>query len=239
MKRHFVFFAFFVACVATVCWGLVSCAKRPSRVEVLRAEKAAKDSTTYAHAVATAAYSDSLLPIRLQQADSLLTFFRYEKNEKAEDHGHYVHKMLVTSANTSRNFLQAYVADNRRLSVQSYYYGSGAHDQYGVRIADGDLYVEVEGSNYAFDVEGRHEILTVTDDDALRLLAFVAERETARLKVTSLGKRTVQYILSDKEKRALADTYALALVMRDIDHLERAIHTARMQMDKYEKKHRQ
>lgn len=239
MKRHFVFFAFFVACVATVCQGLVSCAKRPSRVEVLRAEKAAKDSTTYAHAVATVAYSDSLLPIRLQQADSLLTFFRYEKNEKAEDHGHYVHKMLVTGANTSRNFLQAYVSDNRRLSVQSYYYGSGAHDQYGVRIADGDLYVEVEGSNYAFDVEGRHEILTVTDDDALRLLAFVAERETARLKVTSLGKRTVQYILSDKEKRALADTYALALVMRDIDHLERAIHTARMQMDKYEKKHRQ
>ena len=216
--------------------SVASCAKRPSRVEIMRAEKAAKDSATYAHAAATVVYSDSLLPIRLHQADSLLKFFRYEKNEKAEDNGHYVHRLLQTGSNTARNFLQAYVSDNRRLSVQSYYYGPAAHNQYGVRIAEDDLYVEAEGSNYAFDVEGRHEILTITDDDALRLLHFVAERPKARLKVTSLGKRTVQYVLSDREKQALTDTYALALVMRDIDGLERAIRTSKMQMDRLKKK---
>ncbi|MBQ4508692.1 MAG: hypothetical protein II970_07335 [Paludibacteraceae bacterium] len=215
---------------------LFSCGKKPSKVEIMRQEKAAKDSTTLAHAQRTIAYSDSLLKVLLPQADSLLRDFRYEKAEDYEDHGRYVHHLLRTDRNTARNYLQAAVRDDRITVLQSFFYGPKPIHQERVRISAGDLYAESTGSNHIFEAEGVHEILSMQDDEAVRLLQFVADRQDERLLVTAAGAQKATYYLQSNEKKALAETYRLALVMRDIATLERAMHVAALQVQKYEKR---
>jgi hypothetical protein len=214
----------------------VSCGSRPSKADLLRQQKAAKDSADWVHARRTLEVSDSLLQVLLPQADSLLRDFRYEKEDGYEDHGQYVHHLLRTDRNTARNYLQAVVRDDRVTVVRSFCYGSAPVRQQRVRISAGDLYAEAEGSNHLFEAEGYHEILTVQDDDAVRLLQFVASRTDERLLVTAEGTGRVQYVLQANEKKALAETCRLALVMKDIATLERAVRVAGLQIQKYEKR---
>jgi len=213
-----------------------ACTNKPSKVELMRQQKAQKDSITYANAQQNMYYSDSLLQVLLPQADQLMKLFVYDKDEKAEDHGHYVHRLLQTTRNTERNFLQAYIADNRQVSIQSYYYGSKKHNQRSLRISVGEDYVEKEGHNHAFNVEGWYELLTIEGEDALQLLAFITNHQQERIKVLSRGNQEVVYILTPTEKQALVETYQLASLMRNVDALERAIHVANLQIQKYEKK---
>lgn len=215
----------------------IGCTHQPSKVEIMRAEKAHKDSITYVQAKQNLHYSDSVLQVLLPQTEPLMKSFVYSKDTVAEDHGHYVHRLLQTTSNTSRNFLQAYISDDRKASIQSYYFGSRSHNQTGIRITAGEDYIEKTGSNHAFNVEGWHEILTITDDDALQILAFIANRQDYPIRVQSQGKQNIVYALNKQEKQALADTYQLAVLMRDIDALERAMHVADLQIQKYEKKH--
>lgn len=219
-----------------MCFLLPCCKPRPSKVELLRREKAFEDSVEYVRAERTIAYSDSSLQLLLPQVDPLLKAFRYEKNEKAEDHGHYVHRLLQTTSNTERNFLQAYVSDDRRVELKSYYFGTQPIHHRSVELSAGEVLIAKEGSPFSFEAEGVHEIVTIEQQDALSLLQFVAEHFDERILVKASGASRVTYYLQENEKKALRDTYQLALLMMDIDRLERAIHTASLQRTKYEKK---
>ena len=216
--------------------AFVSCGKKPSKVELMRQAKAAKDSTTLAHAQSTLLYSDSLLKTLLPQADSLLHDFRYEKAEGYEDHGRYVHHLLRTDRNTARNYLQAAVRDDRIAVIQSFCYGEKPIRQQKVRISAGDLYAESTGSNHAFEAEGWHEIMSIQDEEAIRLLQFIAGNADEKLLVTAEGAQKARYYLQKNEKKALVETYRLALVMRDIAALERAMHVADLQVQKHERR---
>lgn len=214
----------------------ISCTRKPSKVEQLRLEKRQKDSLNLVHARQTLVYSDSLLQILLPQTDPLLKTFRYEKNDKVEDHGHYVHKLLQTGSNTSRNFLQAYVSDNRRTTVQSYYFGSRGIGHTAVRLSCDGVFVHKEGSCHSFEAEGIHEITSIQGDDAIELLQFIANNKDKRILVSAEGKQSAKYYLNDKEKQALTDTYQLAVLMNDIFKLEQAIHVSQLQIQKLQKR---
>ena len=68
---------------------MVSC-NRPSRVEQYRAEKHAQDSVRLEEQVRSLAYYQTQLDSLMPQADSLIALFKYERNEKYQDHGYYV-----------------------------------------------------------------------------------------------------------------------------------------------------
>lgn len=70
---------------------LIACNK-PSRLEQYRAERHVKDSIALVEQQRTQAYYETQLEALLRVADSLLTFFSYERNEKYQDHGYYVVK---------------------------------------------------------------------------------------------------------------------------------------------------
>lgn len=216
---------------------LLACTHRPSKVEMMRQQKAIQDSITYCNAKQNVIYSDSILHALIPQTDTLLRSFVYSKDEKAEDHGHYVHKLLQTTRNAERNFIQAYVMDNYMVRVQSYYYGGHQHGQSAVRFSCGEDYVEKEGSNHVFNAEGWHEILTIEGKDALQLLSLISNHVNDRILVTSIGKQDIRYYLSENERKALHQTYLLAVAMRNINTLERAINVSNRQIEKYEKKH--
>ena len=214
-----------------------SCHKRPSKVEQMRAEKNERDSLAYIQAGQTLHYADSLLQTLMPEVEPLMKSFRYEKNESYEDHGHYVHKLLATSSNSQRCFLQAYVSDDRQTAVQSYFYGSAAIHQHYINLSVNDLYVEAEGQNHSFEVEGVHEILSVIGDDAINILRFIESNQDQRIKVTAKGDREAVYYLTADEKKALSETYQLARLMADIAEMEHTIRLCNLRIEKYRQKH--
>lgn len=211
-------------------FGMTACQKKPSKVELLRAEKQRNDSLELVHNEMTRLAADSLLQTLMPEVEPLMKLFRYEKNDSYEDNGNYVHRLLRTEGNTTRNFLQAMVSDDRRLIVRSYIYSSRPVRQTTLNLSVGEFFVEAEGSNHLFEAEGVHEIMSVFGDDALRLLQFVDANREERIRVTARadapeGKQpaSVVYYLTKDEKQALSDTYALAVLMKQIYDLEQTI----------------
>lgn len=212
----------------------------PKEVAQRRLAKALSDSITYLEAQSTLAYADSMLPPLLEQSDKLLKQFKYEKDAQYEDKGRYVHRLLHTSSNTARNFLQAYVRDDRQTIVKSYYYGSYQVNQQQVTLSAQGEEVRFSGSNHAFEVEGWHEIMTLEDENALQLLNFISAHHSDRVRVHGAGLKpthTWVYYLNDKEKEALSATYQLGFLMKDILRLEQMANTARNQIAHYERKY--
>lgn len=81
IKKTLILFA------AVLC--LIACNK-PSRVEQYKAEKHIKDSVGLFEQERTLTYYQSQLENLMPVADSLIALFKYEKNEKYQDHGYYV-----------------------------------------------------------------------------------------------------------------------------------------------------
>lgn len=209
----------------------------PRQVEQRRQAKALKDTIVYLQSQQTLRYSDSILQPLLPEADKLLKEFRYEKREGYEDHGQYVYRNLQTGWNTNRCFLQAYVSDDRKTLVKSYYYGGKPIQQVSVALQAGEQEIELQGQNHAFEVEGWHEILTLENEQALEILNFVSSHMSERIRVTAQGEKPASkavYYLSDNEKQALDRTYQLGLLMRDIDELERQISLASKRIEHFE-----
>lgn len=212
----------------------------PKEIAQRRIANALADSITYLEAQANIAYTDSILPPLLQQADLLLKQFRYEKNDKYETYGRYVHHLLTTSSNTSRNFLQAYVQDNRTTIVKSYYYGSQSIQQEAITLSANGEEIHAEGSNHRFEANGWHEIMTMEDSRALEVLNFISAHTNDRVRVTGKGTKptnTWVYYLTNKEKQALSDTYQLGWLMKDIKRAEEIQNTAQKQIERYLSNH--
>lgn len=210
----------------------------PKCVAERRMAKALQDSIDVIEARRTLAFADSVLAILLPRADSLLPIFRYEKNERYEDEGRYVHRLLRTDANTSRCYLQAYVTDARHIMVKSYYFGSHKLQQSAVELQAGDDICTRQAASHTFEANGWHSILTLEDDAALEVLYFISAHRTDRCKVllsgSNAGGKSIDYsyYISDTEKNALQDTYKLALVMSDIRKAEQTAQAARRTIEK-------
>lgn len=210
----------------------------PKQVAQRRLAKALEDSITYLEAQRTLAYVDTLLPPLLAQADQLIKRFKYEKNEKYEDHGKYVHRLLSTGSNTSRNFIQAYVLDSRQTVVKSYYYGTYQVNQQTLRLTANGEETIFSGRNHHFQDGAHHEIMTFDEDNALALLNFINTHQNSKVRVEGIGDKPTRnwvYYLNDKEKEALSDTYQLGFLMKDINQLERMQRTANAQINRYTK----
>ncbi len=206
----------------------------PREVPARRIAKHLSDSITYIEAQRTLAYSDSLLNTLLPQVDPLLKKFRYEKNEKYENDGKYVHRLLRTTSNTSRCYLQCYISDQRETILKSYYFGNRAIEQQRIILTANEMSTEASGSNHAFEAEGWHEIMSFSEEHGLQLLNFISSHKANRIKVTISGKTSYHYYLQQNEKDALEDTYLLGILMRDIRQLEDNIRIANKQIERYE-----
>lgn len=212
----------------------------PKEIAQRRIANALADSITYLEAQANIAYTDSILPPLLQQADLLLKQFRYEKNNKYETYGRYVHHLLTTSSNTSRNFLQAYVQDNRTTIVKSYYYGSSPTHHQGITLSSNGEEIHRKGQSHHFEANGWHDIMTMENTYALEVLNFISAHINDRIRITGQGTKpanTWVYYLTDKEKQALSDTYQLGWLMKDIKRAEEIQNTAQKRIERYLSNH--
>lgn len=213
----------------------------PKQVAQRRIAKAIEDSITYLEAQKTLEYVDTILPPLLAQADKLIKRFKYEKNTKYEDYGKYVHRLLNTGSNTSRNFIQAYVNDNRQTIVKSYYYGTYQVNQQQLILKANGEETAFSGRNHHFQDGAHHEIMTLNEDNALALLNFISTHHNSKIRIEGKGDKPTRnwvYYLNEKEKEALSDTYQLGWLMKDINRLEQMQRVANAQINRYLQKNK-
>ena len=111
--------------------------------------------------------------------------------------------------------------------------------QRAISLSANDEIERFSGSNHAFEMEGWHEVMTMEDESALRLLNFISAHMAARLRVGGEGEKPTQtwvYYLNDKEKEALSQTYQLGWLMKDIRRLEQMSNTANAQIARFHRK---
>jgi len=200
-----------------------------------RVAKYLTDSITYLEAKRTLTYSDSAATVLSAELEKLRKKFRFEKNDTYEDKGKYVHRLLTTGNNNSRCYLQTYVMEDAVVVLKSYYFGSEPLDQDRIELHAEGVQVDCAGKNHAFQSEGWHEIMSVSDADACTLLNFISANQESKLMVKLLGRRTYTYYLSGIEKQALEETYRLAVTSKDYKHYQDLIRVARLQVAKWEK----
>lgn len=208
----------------------------PKQVTQRRAANYLSDSIAYIESLRTLAYCDTMLIQKEQESQMLLADFRFEKNDKYEDNGHYVYKLLRTESNTERCYLQTYVTQDYKVFVKSNYCGTKKIEHSQVELLANDLSVSSgAGNNHTFTDGGlTWEILTLSDDAAMSLLNFISANETERIQVRLSGTSTYVYYLTESERKALGTTYHLAVVMRDIDQLQQEIRKAHYIINKFE-----
>ena len=216
---------------------LCGCGQQPSKAEKMKAEKRAQDSLALVAQERTLAYYDSLQQALVPTLDSLLPRFKYEKDERYEDKGHYVHRLLRTTSNTARNYIQTYVRDDGQTIVRFFYYGERALGFEKVALSAEALQDMFTGDVHAFEAEGWHETLTIEGDEALRCLHFVDGYRETRVRVALCGSKSrAVYYLSANDKSALMETYRLGMAMRDMVEVERRIKMTSLQVEKYQKR---
>lgn len=207
----------------------------PRQVAIRRIAKALEDSIVYLEAQRSLHYSDSLLQTVEPRVDSLKRQFKYSKDEKYQTQGEFVHKLLQTTSNTSRNFLQAYIQEDGNAIVKCYYFGAKSLKISAMQISADEYEQTFGGERHGFDdIDGVHEILTLSDNDAMSTMNFVSSNMTSRIRIELKGSSSAVFYLSDSEKHALEDTYRLGMLMKDVQILQKNIHISQMQIAKYE-----
>lgn len=211
-------------------------------VDVRKQAKQLQDSISYVEAKRNLVYADSLLQILTPQVAPLLKKFRYEKNEKYESNGRYVHRLLQTDQNTERCYLQAYVSDDRKATIKSYYCGTTELHQEEIELTANEFVTSFKGTAHSFSSENRYSILSFDGEKALEVLNFVSANKDARIRVNLIGKNASEnatnyvYYINENEKKALEETYQLAILFSDIRQLEDMIRLSNALVGKYEQK---
>lgn len=222
--------------VALTFGALAGCGPRKPSVAELRRQKAEQDSLQLVAQQKSLAYYQAAHDSLLSVAQELLKKnFVYEKDDRYEDHGHYVHRLLRTSTNTGRCYLQTYATDDYRLQVKVYLVGTQPLYPQSLGLSAGEVHTSQSGASHSFEAEGWHEMLTLSDEAALEVLRFIDAYQSNRVLATINGQKgKYKFYLSDRDKQALIDTYALGQVMQDIHQLEIRINQTNIEINKYE-----
>lgn len=167
------------------------------------------------------AYYDSLYTVSQPQLEQAKKGFRFEKNERYEQLGHYVHRLLMTNSNVERNYVQVYVKENAELIIKFYYVGARGIMLQSVTASAGEVQQSCSGSAYQYHSDATHEILTNTGVEAEGFLSFVAAYQQQRIRVQYQGEKgSYVFYLSDADKSALVQSYQLYVLMRDLQELQ-------------------
>ena len=210
----------------------------PRLVSKRKIAAAFEDTITRRESSRTLAYCDSILPLKQHEADSIQKNFRLEKNVNYQDFGNFVYKTQLTESNSNRNYLKAYVDENADFYLISNYCG-GKIDHTSIEVSANDIFAHTDtlstsnSAFHSFNDGGSHwESLTFKNQEDKGVGTFIAQNSSSRLKVTLYGKKTYVYYLSDSDKKAIAETYQLWIIKKDVAQLQKEIKKATVKIER-------
>jgi len=209
----------------------------PRLVEKRKLAAAFSDTIVRRESARTFAYCDSILPLKIHEADSILQNFKLEKDTIYQEYGNYIYKTQKTENNTNRNYLKTFVDENAELYLVSNYCGSKIRHT-SVEVSANELFantdtIEINNSfNHSFTDAGTHwEAVTFKNDAGYRVLAFIVQFQTLPIKVVLHGEKKITYYLAESDKKAITETFNLWMVKKDVAKLQKEMKKARLKIE--------
>lgn len=213
----------------------------PKLIEKRKIAAAFEDTIVRRESSRTLAYCDSILPKKQHELDSIQRNFRFEKDESYQEFGNFVYKTQLTESNAGRIYIKSYVDENSDLYLISNYCGPKIeHSSIEVSVNDllarTDTLATTNAANHSFNDGGTHwETLTYKNNAANGVAGFITQEASKRIKVSLHGKKSYVYYLTDSDKKAIAETYRLWIVKKDVTQLEKEIKKARKRIARINK----
>ena len=172
-------------------------------------------------------YTDSLLKIKINVADSLKNNFEFLKSEY-EDKGVYIYKGMNVEKNIERSYLRSGVYEDGDIYLSSVYYGKGNINHTGITLNIPNTETEIStlsvpydgGTNYRFNDNGNSsEIVTYKKGKDNGAIAFIANNQDKKIKITYTGEKKYITYIDKLSQKSIAESFELASVLSDINRL--------------------
>jgi hypothetical protein len=175
------------------------------------------------------AFCDSLIPIREKEFETLKKGFVFEKDPAYDETGNYLLPSMTVERNTERSYIRCGVTEEGEMYIADVYFGARPIEHTGLKLSAGDgTYVETPaiaydgGVNYRFKDNGNTtEVITYKGENCKSIARFVYNINVKeRIKAEYTGGKPFTIYLSDNDKKAIRQTYELALVLSEIKAME-------------------
>jgi len=174
-------------------------------------------------------YCDSILLVRIAQADSMKPLFVFEKDPEYDEYGKYIDKQQVLERNLGRSYIRSGVNELGEMYIASVYYGGGRikHNQLKVSIpnqtfAETSVIQEDGGLNFSFqDLGMTTEVVTYQNKKDNGVILFIYNNSKERLKAELLGGKSYSFFISDGDKKSLIKAHDLSVVLSDIQRINK------------------
>ena len=175
-------------------------------------------------------FCDSMLIVRLAEAEKMKSGFIFEKDPKYDEFGKYIDKNQQLEAKLQTSYIRTNVNEIGEIFLYSVYYGSSAinHTRLKVSKSNGTEYTETQnipkdgGLNYSF-VDGgmTTEVVTYSNGKDNGVLNFIYNNKESTLKAEFLGKGKYSFNISLADKNVLIRTFDFSIVLSDIEKLKK------------------
>ena len=174
-------------------------------------------------------YCDSILVVRIAQADSMKPLFVFEKDPEYDDIGKYIDKQQILERNLGRSYIRSGVNELGEMYLASVYYGGGRikHNQLKVSTpnqayAETAVIPEDGGLNFSFQDFGMTtEVVTYQNKKDNGVIPFIYNNRKERLKADLLGGKSYGFTIGEGDKKSLIKTYELSIVLSDIQQFNK------------------
>ena len=204
----------------------------PRLVDKRREAQAFMDTIVRRESARTIIYNDSVLLQKREEIAVMQRNFKFEKDEKYQEIGNFIHQTLRTEANVGRNYLKMCIDEYANIYLISCYCGSKIGHTHIVVSCD-SFFAETSvintsnPSNYSFTSDGqRWEMVTFENEDAAKVAEFITHYADKCIKVTLKGEKTYTYYLSEQDKKAIVESCDFWAVKKEIVQSEREIKQA-------------
>lgn len=199
----------------------------PKEVKVMKQALALMRQVEIKEAERNIAFCDSLLPIKQEEAENLKKQFVFEKDTVYEEIGNYIWKQQTIERNVQRCYIRCGVNEKGEMYLTSVYYGGHPINHTGIKLSTKDgLFAETAsipydgGLNYRFkDLGSTTEVVTYKGDHGLDAIKLIYAHPKERIKVEYTGGKNYILYMADADKKAVAATYDLAVVLSDMDNM--------------------
>ncbi len=190
------------------------------------------------------AFCDSLLPIKLEELEEVNNGFVLEKDSAYNEIGNYIWKQQTIERNVQRCYIRSGVNEKGEIYLASVFYGPAGINHTGLKLSTPDgLYAETAlipydgGLNYHFtDLGNTTEVVTYNGEKGSDALKFIYEHKDGRIKAEYMGGKPYVLYIADADKKAIAATYELAIVLSDIETLTKERDKAIRKLEYLDKK---
>lgn len=202
----------------------------PREIEVLKETLTLMRLVERGESERNIAFCDSLMPLRLEEAEKLKAGFLLEKDSVYQNIGNYVWKQRIIEQNVERSYVRCGVDEKGEIYLASVYFGSRPINHTGLKLSTSDgMFAETiaipydGGMNYRFkDLGNTTEVVTYKGEkclDAVNFIYNVADKVTVKAEYTGGNKYSLN--LTENDKKAIKATYDLAVVLSDIETMRR------------------